>query len=152
MTALAYHRGYVVDASVAAKWFVRQVEADRDRALSIRERHVAGQCRLIVPEFGLLEIVNAIRYSPRAKEADGAAALELLHDLDLEVHSISWDLLRKANAIAWAYKIAVYDAAYVALAESVGFPLLTVDEVLLKKLKGHSIVLGLWDLAVGERR
>ena len=152
MTALAYHRGYVLDASVAAKWFVRQDGVDRGQALSIRERHVAGQCRLILPEFGLLEIVNAIRYSPRAKEADGAAALELLHDLDLEVHPISWDLLRKANAIAWAYKIAVSDSAHIALAESVGFPLLTADEVLLKKLKGHSIVLRLRDLARAEQR
>jgi len=152
MTIAAYHRGYVLDASVAAKWFMRQGEADRRLALLIRQRHVAGQCRLILPEFGLLEIVNAIRYSPRAKEADGAAALELLHDLDLEVHPISWDLLRKANAIAWAYKIAVYDAVYVALAELLGFPLLTADEALLKKMKGHSIVLRLRDLAIVERR
>ena len=113
---------------------------------------MAGQCRLILPEFALLEIANAIRYSPRAKEADGAAALALLHDLNLEVHPLSWDLLRKANAIAWAYKIAVYDAGYVALAEAVGYPLLTADGTLLKKLKGHSIVLRLSDLAVGERR
>jgi predicted nucleic acid-binding protein len=152
MTIAAYHRGYVLDASVAAKWFVRQGEADRRLALSIRQRHVAGQCRLILPEFGLLEIANAIRYSPRAKEADGAAALELLHDLNLEVHSLSWDLLRKANAIAWGYKIAVYDAVYVALAELLGFPLLTADEALLKKMKGHSIVLRLRDLAVEKPR
>jgi predicted nucleic acid-binding protein len=152
MTIAAYHRGYVLDASVAANWFVRQGEADRRLALSIRQRHVAGQCRLILPEFGLLEIVNAIRYSPRAKEADGGAALEFLRDLNLESHPLSWDLLRKANAIAWAYKIAAYDAVYVALAEAVGFPLLTADNVLLKKMKGHSIVLRLRDLAVVERR
>jgi predicted nucleic acid-binding protein len=46
----------------------------------------------------------------------------------------------------------LYDAAYVALAEGVGFPLLTADEGLLKKMKGHSIVLRLRDLAVAERR
>ena len=152
MTVAAYHQGYVLDASVAAKWFVKEGETDRELALSIRQRHVTGRCRLIVPEFGLLEISNAIRYSPRAKEADGAAALELLRNLDLEVHSVSWDILRKANAISWAYRIAVYDAAYVALAEVVGFPLLTADAVLLKRMKGHSIVLPLRDLAVMERR
>ena len=70
----------------------------------------------------------------------------------MEVHTLSWDLLRKANAISWAYKVALYDAAYVALAEGVGFPLLTADEGLLKKMKGHSIVLRLRDLAVAERR
>ena len=146
MLAPAYHRGYVLDASVAAKWFVSQEEEDRDRAIAMRARHVAGECQLILPEFALLEIVNAIRYSPRAKEADGATAVELLRDLHLEIRPLSWDLLRKANAIAWAYKIAVYDAAYVALAESVGFPLLTADEALLKKMKGHSIVVQLKEM------
>lgn len=152
MMVAGYHQGYVLDASVAAKWFVKEVETNRELALSIRERHVAGECRLIVPEFALLEIANAIRYSHRAREADGAAALEILRDLSLEVHQLTWDLLRKANAIAWGYKIAVYDAVYVALAELLGFPLLTADEALLKKMKGHSIVLRLRDLEVGERR
>ena len=152
MTIGAYHQGYVLDASVAAKWFVKPEEADRELALSIRQRHVAGTCRLNMPEFGLLELANAIRYSPRAREADGAAAFEFLRNLDLEVHRLTWELLRKANAIAWAYRIAVYDAAYVALAEVLGLPLLTADDVLLRRMKGHSIVLRLRDLAVRERR
>jgi len=152
VTVAAYHQGYVLDASVAAKWFVRQREADSELALSVRDRHTSGLCRLILPEFGLLEIANAIRYSARAKEADVASALDLLHDVQLEIHQLSWDLLRKVNAIAWAYKIAMYDAVYVALAEQLGFPLLTADEDLLKKMKGHSIVLRLRDLVVAERR
>jgi predicted nucleic acid-binding protein len=152
VTVAAYHQGYVLDASVAAKWFVRQGEADRELALSIRDRHTSGLCKLILPEFGLLEIANAIRYSARAKEADVASALDLLHDLHLEIHQLSWDLLRKANAIAWAYGIAVYDATYVALAELVGFPLVTADEALVRDMKGHSIVLRLRDLEVTERR
>ncbi|MGH7412407.1 MAG: hypothetical protein ACREJ6_15280 [Candidatus Methylomirabilis sp.] len=41
-------------------------------------------------------------------------------------------------------------AAYIALAELLGFPLLTVGEGLLKKMKGYSIVLRLKDLAVRE--
>jgi predicted nucleic acid-binding protein len=152
MRVPSYHRGYVVDASVAAKWFVQKGEADRERAVSIRERFMAGQCRLIMPEFGLLEIANALRYTPRARETDAATALEVLRDLNLELHQTSWDLLRKANAIAWAYRIAVYDATYIALAEVVGFPLLTADEALVRDMKGHSIVLRLRDLEVGDRR
>jgi predicted nucleic acid-binding protein len=44
---------------------------------------------------------------------------------------------------AWAYKITLYDALYVALAEQVGYPLITADEIMVKKLKGHSIVVPL---------
>jgi predicted nucleic acid-binding protein len=42
--------------------------------------------------------------------------------------------------------VVVYDAAYVALAERVGFPLLTADEVMVRKMKGHSIVVRLGDV------
>lgn len=146
----AYHSGYVLDASVAAKWFVRHGEDDRDRALLLRGMHADGRLELIMPEFGLLEIVNAIRFSPKAREEDGAAALDLLQDLSIRLEPLNWRILRKANAIAWAYRTAIYDAVYVALAESAGFPLLTADEALVKKMKGHSIVLRLADLEIPE--
>jgi len=148
MPVPAYHAAYVLDASVAAKWFVRHPEKDREKALALRARHVEGRTRLIVPEFAFLELVNAIRYSPRATEADGAAAVELLESLHLQVERLSGDLLRKANAIAWAYTLAVYDAAYVALAELQGFPLITADDALMRKMRGHSIVVALRDLDI----
>jgi len=40
----------------------------------------------------------------------------------LEIVPLDWDLLRKTTAIAWAYQVAPYDAAYVAFAERQGFP------------------------------
>lgn len=142
----AHHGAYVLDASVVAKWFVGHEEADRDRALALREIHITGHSSLFVPEFALLEILNAIRFGPKAKEEDGAVALELLRDLNLKIEPANFDLLRKANAIAWAYKIAIYDAVYVALAEQLGHPLITADDAMVKKLKGHSIVVPLHEL------
>ena len=73
-------------------------------------------------------------------------ALEALQDLHLETKLAEFDLMRKANAIAWAYKITIYDALYVALAEQVGYPLITADEAMIKKLTGHSIVVPLREL------
>ncbi len=148
MLVPAYHAAYVLDASVAAKWFVQHAQKDREKALALRARHVEGRTRLIIPAFALLELVNAIRYSPRGTEADGAAAVDVLEALHLQVERLSGDLLRKANAIAWAYKLAVYDAAYVALAELQGFPLITADDALIRKMRGHSIVVPLRDLDV----
>jgi predicted nucleic acid-binding protein len=142
----AHHAGYVLDASVLVKWFLHQQEGDRERALALRDLHISGRSTIFVPQLALLEILNAIRFSPRAKEEDGALALEALEDLHLETKPPDFGLLRKANAIAWAYKITLYDALYVALAEQVGYPLITADEVMVKKLKGHSIVLPLREL------
>lgn len=148
----AYHARYVLDASVGVKWFAERAEADRERALTLRSRHTAGQVRLSVPMSFPLEVANALRFSHRFPEADVATAVQAVEDLRLDVHPIGIDLLRKTVAIAFAYHLTIYDAVYVALAEAVGFPLLTADEALLKKMKGHSIVLRLRDLVVTERR
>ena len=94
----------------------------------------------------MLEVLNAVRYSPRAKEADTTAVLSVLSDLHLQIEHLDLDLLRKATAIAWGYGVALYDAAYVALAERLGFPYLTADDALIKKMKGHSIVLRLREI------
>ena len=139
-----YHTGYVVDASVVVKWFME--EEDRDRALALRELHTSGRSTLFVSELTFLEILNAIRYGPRAKEEDGAETVHVLENFHLEVKPTDFTLLRKANAIAWAYKITIYDALYVALAEQLGYPLITSDDVMVKKLKGHSIVTPLREL------
>jgi predicted nucleic acid-binding protein len=147
----AHHAGYVVDASVIVKWFLHHQEADRDRALALRDLHISGRSTIHIPRLALLEVLNAIRFSPKADEEDGETALEALNDLHLEIRSEDVDVMRKANAIAWAYKITIYDALYVALAEQVGHPLITADEVMVKKLKGHSIVVPLRAMEIKTR-
>lgn len=142
----AHHAGYVVDASVIVKWFLHHQEADRDRALALRDLHISGRSTIYIPRLALMEVLNAIRFSPKADEEAGEMALETLQDLHLETNAADVSLLRKANAIAWAYKITIYAALYVALAEQVGYPLITADEVMVKKLKGHSIVVPLREL------
>jgi predicted nucleic acid-binding protein len=142
----AHHAGYVVDASVLAKWFLHHQEADRDRAIALRDLHLSGRSKIHIPQLALLEVLNAIRFSPKVDEEDGATALEALQDLHLEIRKSDTDVLRKANAIARAYRITIYDALYVALAEQVGYPLITADEAMIRKLKGHSIVIALREI------
>ena len=142
----AHHAGFVVDASVLVKWFLHEKEADRDRALALRDLHISGRSTIFIPQLALLEVLNAVRFSPKADEEDEEMALETLEDLHLEIKANDVVLLRKASAISWGYKITIYDALYVGLAEQVGHPLITADEVMVKKLKGHSIVVPLREL------
>ncbi len=143
----AYHAGYVVDASVAVKWFIREREADREVALALRRRHIEGHTRMIVPELFLLEVPNAIKAGRKGTEEELSEVLTTLADLDIQVEHHTHPVLRKTNAVAWAYNLTWYDAIYVALAEILGFPCVTADDVLLRKMKGHSIVIHLKDLA-----
>ena len=93
-------------------------------------------------ELTFLEVLNAIRFGSGTKEEQGARAIAGLVELQLETGE-RFSITPKANAIAWAYKITIYDALYVALAEQVGYPLITADEIMIKNLKGHSIVVPL---------
>jgi len=146
----ATHSRYVLDASVAAKWFTRHEESDRHKAIALRSRHLKGLCALAVPEFSLLEIVNAVRFSGRAVEADAIQAVAALEKLRLDIVPLDWELLRHATRIAWNYQVALYDAVYVALAERLGFPLLTADDSMARKLSGHGSVVRLADLELPE--
>jgi predicted nucleic acid-binding protein len=96
----AHHAGYVVDASVIVKWFLVHQEADRDRALALRNLHISGRSTIYIPRLALLEVLNAIRFNPKANEEDGETALETLHDLNLETKSADVNLLRKG---AWSW-------------------------------------------------
>lgn len=73
-------------------------------------------------------------------------ALGHLEKLRLEVVPLDWDLLRQACSIAWSRRIAVYDAVYVALAQRQGFPLVTADGAMSRKMAGHALVFNLADL------
>lgn len=146
MRISAYHAGYVIDASVAVKWFIKEGEEDRDAALAIRQRHINGQTQMIVPELFLLEVPNAIKAGRKGTEEELAEALEMLADMGIQIERHSKEILRKTNALAWAYKLTWFDAVYVAVAESLGFPMVTADEALARKMRGHSIVLKLSDL------
>jgi predicted nucleic acid-binding protein len=130
------------------KWFLYHQEADRDRALALRALHISGKSKIFIPRLTLVEVLNAIRSNPNADEATGQAALEALEDLHLETIPGDADLLRKTNAIAWAYKMTIYDALYVGLAEQLGYPLITADERMIRQLKNHSILVPLREFKI----
>jgi len=147
--ALGSREVYVLDASVVLAWFA---EAERcPQARLIRQRHILGRCRLILPDLALMETVIILRARPFFTEADVRAALTQLEALQLDVQSLSWDLARKAVAIAEAYGIGLTCAVPVALAESLGCPLLTTDGTLVETLKGYSLIVNLAEQALPVR-
>lgn len=143
--APAIHEAYVLDASVLLVWFANG--EGRSQARFIRQHHTAGRCRLVVPDLALLEATIVFRAYPRFTDADVTEALMQLEGLHLDIHPLSWDLMRRAVTIAALYDIGLNRAISVALAESLGCPMLTMDRVLLdKKPKTSSMILDLTGL------
>lgn len=119
---------FVVDASVAAKWFTEEDLAEE--ALSILdERH-----QLHAPDFFLLEMDNVICKWIRhgiINDSEGDDTRKAIRRVPIHVHSYL-NFQDSAYHIAVQTHQSVYDCLYVALAVFVGGQMVTVDRRLFK--------------------
>ena len=121
---------YVVDASVAGKWFVD--EEHSPAALSLLD----GRDELHAPDFLLLELDNVVwQWVRRAvitpSEADRVRAA--VRHVTMRLHPFH-QLLDAAYAIATRTERTVYDCLYVALADALNARLVTADRRLCNAL------------------
>lgn len=129
--------GYVVDASVAAKW----VLPARDESLVVEAEQflaafVAGQYPVCVPDLFWPEITNLLWKSVargRLTERDSTERLTALQRLALPVMPTE-PLAPESLAISLAFQRSAYDSFYVALAVHTRRWLLTADERLAHAL------------------
>ena len=116
-------RRYVVDASVAIKWFVPEIHSDA----ALRARY--GGYRLHVPAFMMLELGNVLAKKIRREELtrnEGDAILKELKQLPLQRH-VDERLFPAAYALACDIHRSLYDCLYLALAEAVDGTMITAD-------------------------
>jgi len=115
---------YVVDASVAVKWYLPEIHDAPARRL------LAGRDALLVPDLIFSEVGNILWKRVRAGqllEAEAEAVLQSLGALPLAV-SPSWPLALSALAIACQTQRTVYDSLYLALAVRESAVMVTADE------------------------
>ena len=126
---------YVVDSSVAFKWFV--IEVLRPEAIGLRDGFHNGTYELLAPDLFPTEIANALIVAERGKRiAPGEAELLLAQALkSLPVIVDAVPLLPRALEIAKRYQRSVYDCLYVALAELEQCEFVTADMKLVNALQ-----------------
>jgi len=122
----------VLDASVVLKWFVD--EGDSDQALRLREEFYRGKREIIIPDLLLFEAANALRYNPGFTAEEIEEAVKTLFDMGIEIITPTYSLLAKAIHLAKSLDVTCYDAAYLALAEELGFEFITADEKFCRKV------------------
>jgi predicted nucleic acid-binding protein len=144
--------GYVIDASVAIKWFV--TEKGTDQAISLLEAH-----RLAAPDLLIVECANILWKKVRRAEMSPEAALLTARVLErMEVELVPMRaLIGLSLELAIEFDHPAYDCAYLALAAMQACAFVTADERLVKKASRdrgsrHGIsVLSLSDAVVQSR-
>jgi predicted nucleic acid-binding protein len=116
----------VLDTSVVLKWFVAEQRGSA-AARGLRDEYEAGRLSVTVPALLFFEIVNVAggRWG-----WDEAALLELADSLDGLLFEVAEPEL--PLVASWVARgLTAYDAAYVALAEQRGQPLVTDDRTII---------------------
>jgi predicted nucleic acid-binding protein len=128
---------YVLDASVAAKWFLpRAHETLVEEALALLSDYASDRVSLIAPDLLWPEFGNILWKAVNRQRLSTAQAHEAIAELlALEIVSVaSSPLLDNAFTIASTFDRTVYDALYIAVAAENGATVITADERLVNSL------------------
>jgi predicted nucleic acid-binding protein len=122
---------YVIDASVAVKWFV--AESLRDEALRLFDHTAARHA----PDWIVLEVARAALRKWRDDEITMEQAHLMIQALPIRLAHLhrAVEFSERALTIAMAIRHSVYDCLYVACAERLGGTVITADVKFLATLK-----------------
>ena len=133
-------RAFVADASVAIGW-VHPAQATRETAAML-EAIEAGAV-LEVPALWPLEVAHALTVLVRRRklaEEDRRTGLGWLQGLPIRMdHEMALLAFSKLSELASAYRLSVYDAAYLELAERRTLALACKDGPLRKAAKQRGV-------------
>jgi predicted nucleic acid-binding protein len=134
----------VVDASIAAKWFIEET----GRAQAIQLLDIAGRQ---APDLLLVEVANVVWKKTLQNQVSVTQAqlicASIAHCFDV-LHS-SDSLIERAIVIAIDLRHPIYDCLYLACAERAGARLATADRRLIAAVRGGpfaSLVMDVDDL------
>ena len=128
----------VLDASVVLKWFRQGGEERTDQARALRTHFEAGELAVFAPPLLFLEIIHVA--ARRWRWSDDA-----LTELAAQLEQTAFELQEPdLPALArWVGRgLTAYDAAYVALAEALGIPLVTDDDLIVDIARRIAVPLG----------
>lgn len=129
------HLTYVLDTSVAVKWFATEGGAEQAKADQLLDALGQGECTLKAPELLFFEVANALMLSHKFSSVKVVDSLALLRSLKVGVENLNWPTLARAVDIAASCGATIYDSYFLALAIETGGVLVTADEVFLRKAR-----------------
>jgi predicted nucleic acid-binding protein len=138
---------YVIDASVAVKWYSSVGEGDLLKADKLLQMYVEGSCDFMAPTLIAYELANALRFNPNFDIKDVKRALKDFAELQVNLQP-PFEYLRSAIDLAFKYSLTLYDAVYAALSQITGAPLITADYKFWSKVNKLSFIEALRELEI----
>lgn len=131
----------VLDSSMALAWLFE----DENSEQATHVLHKVTEMGAIVPSLWRLEVANALLMAVRRGRIDAAfrdasladlGALSIVIDTDTDHQAWSTTL-----HLADSYKLTLYDAAYLELAQRLALPLATLDQAMANAAIGIDVTL-----------
>jgi predicted nucleic acid-binding protein len=120
--------GWLVDASVALKWFL-PVDREPDGDIA---RTAIGRLAMRTTSLAFYEVGNILARHSGMEAVQIGAALGLLEDICGDPIELTSADRQSAAALALQHRLTFYDASYAAVANRTGRRLLSADEDLLR--------------------
>ncbi len=126
-------RKYVLDSSVAVKWFVD--EEDSDKARTLKDKFVEGTIDITAPHLLKYEVANALRWHAKA-QVDRRTLRAALSAIDGYQFLIipTTEAWAKAVDLSYTSEISPYDAIYLGVAHVLRCQLVSSDKRLMEAL------------------
>ncbi len=131
----------VVDASVVVKWFLAEGETGVAEAAELLADHTASRVQLVAPALIAHELIGV--FVRRLQGGAVAQAIEAFFDADVHLVPPDRRLMLGAAGLVAQRLISPFDAAYAALAVSLGCELATADRRLASAIAGAVAVRGI---------
>lgn len=126
----------VIDASIAAKWFVDEPGSESARAVLLNLRDEPA--RFVAPELFYIEMLNILSRMAES-ESQLKQLLSTLEDLGFARLALGHDTLQRAAELAFSCGLSAYDAVYAATADLLGGCWLTADARAHRKIESLGI-------------
>ncbi|MGH7203921.1 MAG: type II toxin-antitoxin system VapC family toxin [Candidatus Levyibacteriota bacterium] len=124
----------IVDTSVVYKWFSKQNEQDREKALQILQAHLEKKEVIHVPSLILFELANVWATKTYLSLPKIKVFMKDLEQVNLTIIPVTFALLNQSIKFSKKYKVSVYDAIYAVLAQEKHCILVTADTKFVEKV------------------
>jgi len=136
----------ILNASVILKMIFE--EQDTNLVLQLIENHITGKEKMAAPELLYYELANVLATKTPLSVKSSSSALTEIFNLEIETYTLGVEEFLSSINLSYKYKISVYDACYMILAERLNCNLITADVKLVNKTKDLKFVRLLNDIKV----